>query len=131
MPEPTYTLDEARAELARQECRAHGHDYEHVETVRPDTGERDLSGVFCPQCRRDRLGPSSTDPEIVARWDDLRRGLEAMLRPHVQEVVREDLVRRIVAELLAGPGWKPPLRLAPPMIQEARVQRALAAEDPS
>ncbi|GHE32322.1 hypothetical protein GCM10017673_39030 [Streptosporangium violaceochromogenes] len=52
MPEPTYTLDEARAELGRRECRAHGHDYEHVGAPRTDTGERDLAGVVCPQCGR-------------------------------------------------------------------------------
>lgn len=97
----------------------------------PPCPHRHADPRMCDQCRRDRLGPTSTDPGIVAAWTTLRRGLEAALRPYVQDAVREDLVRRIVAELLAGPGWKPPLRLAPPVIQEARVQRALAAEDPS
>ncbi|MEU0516628.1 hypothetical protein [Streptosporangium sp. NPDC006007] len=97
----------------------------------PPCPHRHADPRMCDQCRRDRLGPTSTDPDITAAWTTLRCGLEAALRPYVQDAVREDLVRRIVAELLTGPGWKPPLKLAPPVIQEARVQRALAAEDPS
>lgn len=73
----------------------------------------------------------SPDPDIQARWDDLRRGLADMLRPYVQQQVLDDLVRRAVAELIAGPGWKPPLRLPPPVIRDARVRHALAAEDPT
>ncbi|MEV7006829.1 hypothetical protein [Streptosporangium sp. NPDC051022] len=85
---------------------------------------------MCPDCRRERLGPASTDPDIAARWDELRSGLTAMLRPYVQQQLLDDLVRRAVAELISGPGWKPPLRLAPAVIRDARVQRALAAQHP-
>ncbi len=33
MSERTYTLDEARRELTRQECRLHGHDFEILLTL--------------------------------------------------------------------------------------------------
>lgn len=53
MSEPRYTLDEARAELARRECRAHGHDciasafHEAYERLAPRYGykTRDASAV--------------------------------------------------------------------------------------
>lgn len=51
----TFTLTEARAELARQECLAHGHDYEHVEVTPilvgdPPTVRRQLTRAFCARC---------------------------------------------------------------------------------
>ncbi|MEU8381729.1 hypothetical protein [Streptosporangium sp. NPDC048865] len=70
-----------------------------------------------------------TDPDIAAAWTDVRQGLTAMLRPYVQAHLVDDLVKRAVAELLAGPGWKPPLRKPPDMLRAARVERYLAAED--
>jgi len=72
---------------------------------------------------------SDTDPDIAAAWTDVRQGLAAMLRPHVQDHMLDELVRRAVAELLVGPGWKPPLRKPPDMLRAARVDRYLAAED--
>ncbi|WP_433542105.1 hypothetical protein ACQP10_38105 (plasmid) [Streptosporangium sandarakinum] len=49
--DPTYTLAQARTELGRQECRARGHDYEHIEAL-TGTGVRELTGVLCPRCGR-------------------------------------------------------------------------------
>jgi len=72
---------------------------------------------------------TQTDPDIAAAWTDVRTGLTAMLRPYVQAQSLDDVVRRAVAELLAGPGWRPPLRPPPAVIRDARVQRYLAAED--
>lgn len=84
---------------------------------------------MCPDCRRAQLGPDAADPDIRAAWTTLRRGLADMLRPYVQDHLVDDLAKRAVAELLAGPGWKPPLRMAPAVIRDARVARAMAAED--
>ncbi|MGV9536580.1 hypothetical protein ACWEU6_21730 [Streptosporangium sandarakinum] len=84
---------------------------------------------MCDDCRRTKLGPASDDPDIRAAWTAVRRGLEEMLRPYVQAHVLDDLVRRAVAELLAGAGWKPPLRPPPDWLRTARVAHALAAED--
>ncbi|GIH69464.1 hypothetical protein [Sphaerimonospora thailandensis] len=77
----------------------------------------------------ERLGPASDDPDIRQAWTDLRQGLDALIRPYVSEVSRDDLVRRIIAELVAGPGWKPPLKPVPDFMVQARVARALASED--
>jgi hypothetical protein len=68
-----------------------------------------------------------TDPDIQAAWDDLRTGLTNMFRPHVAEISLDDLVRRAIAELIAGPGWRPPLRPAPAIIRDQRVQHSLDA----
>ncbi|WP_433357777.1 hypothetical protein ACQP25_44365 (plasmid) [Microtetraspora malaysiensis] len=42
-----YTLEEARAEMARRECTAHGHDFEHI----IDTRTADPVRLFCPRCK--------------------------------------------------------------------------------
>ncbi len=76
-----------------------------------------------------RLGPASDDPDIRQAWADLRTGLTKTLRPYVSAVSLDDLVVRIVAELIAGPGWKPPLRPPPDWMRQARVQRAMVADD--
>ncbi|MEV0968495.1 hypothetical protein [Microtetraspora glauca] len=84
---------------------------------------------MCADCRRERLGPASEDPDIRAAWTDLRNGLTRTLRPYVSDVTLDDLVRRIVAELVAGPGWKPPLKPPPEWLKQSRIQRALASDD--
>ncbi|MGW4422567.1 hypothetical protein [Streptosporangium sp. NPDC004631] len=100
MPETTYTLDEARAELARQECRAHGHDYEHIETARPDAG-RDLTGVFCPQCRRSWpiAAPGQQPADAEQGRAEERAAIARMVRSHfaaVDDPLYEDV--RILCE---------------------------------
>lgn len=71
---------------------------------------------------------SDVDPDIAAAWTSVRTGLTAMLQPYVQAHVLDDLVRRAVAELLSGPGWRPPLRPQPSVIRDARVHRYLSAD---
>lgn len=44
-----YTLEEARKELARQDCLVHGHDYEVIATYSSDGGPSD---VICSRCGR-------------------------------------------------------------------------------
>ncbi|MER5622484.1 hypothetical protein ABT061_15715 [Streptosporangium sp. NPDC002544] len=75
----------------------------------------------------------TADPDISAEWTTLRTGLTRMLQPHVQDAVRDDLVKRIVAELVNGPGWRPPIKALPAVIRDARVHRYLTAdqENPS
>lgn len=81
---------------------------------------------MCDRCRRATLtGPATDDPDLREQWTAVRRGLAAMLRPYVQEHLIEDLAVRAVAELLAGPGWRPPLREPPDWLREDRVARAL------
>ncbi|MER5322338.1 hypothetical protein [Streptosporangium roseum] len=63
---PTFTLAEARAELAQQECRL-GHDFEHIEVITPSTGEQELTGVLCPRCGR-RWSIARPDVEEVAGY---------------------------------------------------------------
>jgi hypothetical protein len=48
MTEQTYTLDAARAEIARRECLTHGHDYS-VESRRTLAGA-DIPQVWCERC---------------------------------------------------------------------------------
>ena len=69
----------------------------------------------------------STDPDIQQAWDDLRTGLTNHLMHHVAEVSLDDLVRHAIAELIAGPGWRPPLRKPPPLIRDDRIQHSLEA----
>jgi len=72
-----------------------------------------------------------TDPEFAAQWRDLRNGLARMLAPYVPEARVRDVAGEIVAELIAGPGWRPPLEVAPDVIARSRAERtrrALAAE---
>jgi hypothetical protein len=75
---------------------------------------------------------TTTDPDIQKAWDDLRTGLRRTLRPYVADVSLDDLVTRIVADLIHGCGWKPPLRHIPDVITQNRTasaRRALA-DDP-
>lgn len=83
----------------------------------------------CPDCRKNTTRSGTEDPDIRARWVDFRRGLEAMLRPYVQEHLLEELALRAAAELLAGPGWRPPLKTQPDWMRDARVRRAMIADD--
>jgi hypothetical protein len=46
MTEPRYTLDEAKAEIARQECATYGHDYMTVVWM----GGNEPTGVTCSRC---------------------------------------------------------------------------------
>ncbi|MFI6819237.1 hypothetical protein ACIBG7_43100 [Nonomuraea sp. NPDC050328] len=94
------------------------------------TGHGCADPKLCPDCRRAAIGPASDDPDIRQRWAELREGLALMLRPYVQEHLVDELARRAVAELVAGPGWKPPLRPAPDWRREGRIERYLAATDP-
>jgi len=52
-----------------------------------------------------------TDPEFAAQWRDLRNGLARMLAPYVPEARVRDVAGEIVAELIAGPGWRAPLEV--------------------
>lgn len=49
MTEPTYTLAEAKAFLARKECATWGHDYEHM---LDQTYPRDCSKLLAVGCGR-------------------------------------------------------------------------------
>jgi hypothetical protein len=85
---------------------------------------------MCADCRRAQIGPSSDDPDIRQAWNEVREGLAAMLRPYVQAHVLDSLTRRMVAELLAGPGWKPPLKPPPDWLRDGRASRYLDATEP-
>lgn len=67
----------------------------------------------------------TTDPERA--FFDLRDALIADLRPYIQEHMLTDLVTRIVAERVSGPGWKPPLGKQLDVIADARAARTRAA----
>ncbi|WP_289009373.1 hypothetical protein [uncultured Thermomonospora sp.] len=69
----------------------------------------------------------TTTPEIAAKWRQLRNGIARTLRPYVQEAKVYDLADEIVAEHIAGPGWRPPLEVAPDVIAEARTARTRRA----
>jgi hypothetical protein len=69
----------------------------------------------------------ATDPDIQQAWTDLRAGLTSLLRPHVAEVSLDDLVKRAIAEHIAGPGWHPPHRKVPDIIRDRRIQNSLDA----
>lgn len=67
MAEPTYTLDEARTEIARQECRDSGHTFD---AIAPTTmGEPDAApiAVVCMTCRAHwDIAPDGTTPGELA-----------------------------------------------------------------
>jgi hypothetical protein len=69
------------------------------------------------------------DPDIAKAWDDLHLGLERLLRPHVADHTVADLAKRAVAELIAGPGWRPPLHPALDWIKQGRTRRTREALD--
>jgi hypothetical protein len=69
----------------------------------------------------------ATDPDIQQAWTDLRAGLTSLLRPHVAEISLDDLVKRAIAEHIAGPGWRPPLRPPPQIIRDDRIQKSMEA----
>jgi hypothetical protein len=48
MSEDTYTLRQAQIELARRECRAHGHDFDVLRTL----GKDGPTHVICGRCGR-------------------------------------------------------------------------------
>lgn len=50
-PKPIYTLDQARIELAHQQCRAKGHDLDVLES-RTVGGDHTPIGVRCDRCHR-------------------------------------------------------------------------------
>lgn len=47
--EERYTLEEARAELARQDCGVYGHDFDVIATYASDGGPSD---IVCSRCSR-------------------------------------------------------------------------------
>lgn len=51
MTEPTYTLGQARIELAHGQCRAEGHDLNVLDT-RTIGGHHTPIAVHCTQCQR-------------------------------------------------------------------------------
>lgn len=58
-----YTLEEARAELARQDCRVYGHDFDVIATYSSDGGPSD---VVCSRCSQAwTLAPRSSVFEVL------------------------------------------------------------------
>lgn len=49
--QPVYTLDQARTELAHQQCRAQGHDLQVLD-VRTMGGDHTPCSVRCDRCHR-------------------------------------------------------------------------------
>ncbi|MEO3860920.1 hypothetical protein [Acrocarpospora sp. B8E8] len=70
---------------------------------------------------------TTTDPHIQDGWINLRAGLTADLKDHVAAHVVDDLVTRIIANRIAGPGWKPPLGPVPQVVRDARIKHAMEA----
>ncbi|WP_204061423.1 hypothetical protein [Microbispora corallina] len=66
---------------------------------------------------------TTTKPEVGPAWRDLRKAIAAELRPYVQAHLLDDLAIRIVANHVAAPGWRPPLRPDPDVIVDARRTR--------
>lgn len=67
-------------------------------------------------------------------WHELRDGITAKLRPYVQAHLLDKLAIEIVAELIAEPGWRPPLHPAPEVIRtdrRTRYTRALTTHEGS
>lgn len=74
------------------------------------------------------------EPQVGPAWHELRTGIATKLRPYVQEHLIGQLAVEIVAELIAEPGWRPPLQPAPEVIRadrRARYTRALTTREGS
>ena len=52
MTELTYTLAEARAEIARRECRNEGHDFDVVTSVTLADLSGEPIGIQCRRCSK-------------------------------------------------------------------------------
>jgi hypothetical protein len=50
--EPLYTLAEAVAELARQDCQRTGHDYEPQGVTTDEVGDMNPTAFRCTRCLR-------------------------------------------------------------------------------
>lgn len=76
---------------------------------------------------------TSRAPAIGQAYRDLHAGIAAKLRPYVQAHLVDEIATQIVADLVAAPGWRPPLRVDPDVIVDARranTTRNLNAETP-
>ncbi|MBX6387352.1 MAG: hypothetical protein IRZ07_30970 [Microbispora sp.] len=74
------------------------------------------------------------EPQVGPAWHELRDGITAKLRPHIQEHLLDQIAVEIVAELVAEPGWRPPLQPAPQVIRtdrRTRYTRALTTREGS
>ncbi|MFI7628426.1 hypothetical protein [Microbispora rosea] len=63
------------------------------------------------------------DPEVGPSWRELRAAIAAKLRPWVIAHKVDELAVEIVAELVAAPGWRPPLEPAPEVLVADRRTR--------
>mgnify|MGYP006976777945 CR=1 FL=1 len=68
-----------------------------------------------------------TDTEFALEWRALYDGIRRTLAPYVQDALLDELAARIVADQIAAPGWRPPIRPAPDVIAEARAARTRQA----
>lgn len=70
----------------------------------------------------------SADPDITAAFKQAADDLAALIRPYVQAHLVDNLARQYVANHLAAPGWRPPLRPAPEdwrTVRATNTRRAL------
>jgi len=71
--------------------------------------------------------PTTVDDPAHA-WRHLHQALTQALRPHTPDTsAAAELAARIIADHIAAPGWRPPLRHDPAPITQARRQRTYQA----
>ncbi|MFI6909692.1 hypothetical protein ACIBKY_51115 [Nonomuraea sp. NPDC050394] len=68
----------------------------------------------------------AADPDIEARWADMRAAVRAILAPHIQTALLDRDVTAI-ADWLNQNGWKPPLTPYHPLLGAGRAARDHAA----
>ena len=97
----TYTLDEARKVLAKQECGAFGHDWE-ISTTKLGSEPRLL---LCSRCGRSWSvhAPLTLDGKSVSYWRELERAAVVLLaRLDRRDVRFEEQQERLARALQAG-----------------------------
>lgn len=95
-PEPTYTLDEAKRELARRECALQGHDFDVVVDL------NEPARFYCSRC-----GTSWAVQQPTTTTDDeLLEAARAALEPFAESVAQipeGERMRDCTWELLSSP----------------------------
>ncbi|MFF3665395.1 hypothetical protein [Microtetraspora malaysiensis] len=63
------------------------------------------------------------EPDLSHRWHDLHDGISTDLRPHISADDVDYLVSQVITKRIAHLGWRPPLRVDPEVISDARAAR--------
>lgn len=71
--------------------------------------------------------PTTVDDPAHA-WQQLHRAITQALQPHLHDAdAAAELAARLIADHIAAPGWRPPLRHDPALIAQTRRQRTYQA----